>query len=229
MKNLKKQIPKAINEKMKDIIESDAIPVKWEDVKANISLRLENWEWNRDVLREIPNKKYLNLALYCVLDLIKIGEGTISVSVKNNMLQYWNIDEKELWEVAETNFQREHFFIRHIDEITGVTKLYLSKTRVLSFEEDETYVLTNEYHRDGAVGMLRFDLLEKFTEQKKCNIYILPSSVDEVILIPDRGDRNPEFLKFLVKKNNTDYPDEGDLSENVYYFREGQKAVEIVI
>ena len=48
--------------------------------------------------------------------------------------------------------------------------------------------------------MMRFDLLDRFAKQKKCNLYILPSSLNEVILIPDRGDRTPDFLRSLVKK-----------------------------
>ena len=77
--------------------------------------------------------------------------------------------------------------------------------------------------------MLRFDLLEKFADQKECNLYILPSSLNEVILIPDRNDRTPDFLRSLVKKNNKYYPDEGDLSENIYYYRRGEKKLEVVL
>ena len=92
-----------------------------------------------------------------------------------------------------------------------------------------THILTNEYHNNGAVGMMRFDLLESFAVQKECNLYILPSSLNEVILIPDRGDRTPDFLRSLVKKNNKDYPEEGDLSENIYYYRRGKKQLEVIL
>ena len=76
--------------------------------------------------------------------------------------------------------------------------------------------------------MMRFDLLESFAE-KKCNFYILPSSLNEVILIPDRGGRTPDFLRSLVKKNNKDYPEEGNLSENIYYYRRGKKQLEVIL
>ena len=60
--------------------------------------------------------------------------------------------------------------------------------------------------------------MKKFAEQIQGNLYILPSSANEVILLPDRGDKSPEFLRSLVKKNNKDYASEEDLSENIYYY-----------
>lgn len=201
----------------------------WEEVKQKIVVRLINWEWNKDELVYIPHKKYLDLAVYCRIILAENENGTVSMAVKKSMLRYLGVGEKELWEAARSNFQKEKFLIRHIDEGIGLTKFFLVKVLGLTWQEGESYILTNEYQNNGAVGMLRFDLLEKFADQKECNLYILPSSLNEVILIPDRNDRTPDFLRSLVKKNNKDYPDEGDLSENIYYYRRGEKKLEVVL
>lgn len=201
----------------------------WEAVKQRISVRVVNWEWNKKELRGVPHKKYLDLAVYCRIVLAQNDDGIVSAVVKSGMLHYLEVGEKELWEAARSNFQKEKFLIRHIDEVTGLTESYPGKLLNLSDYEDETYILTNECHNNGAVGMLRFDLLEEFAEWKECNLYILPSSLNEVILIPDRDDRTPDFLRSLVKKNNKDYPDEGDLSENVYYYWRGKEKLEVVL
>ena len=201
----------------------------WEAVKSRIVVRIVNWEWNKDELKSIPHKKYLDFAVYCRIIVEQNDDKIVSTVVKSSMLRYLEVGEKELWEAARSNFQKERFLIRHIDEETGLTGSYLNKFLNLSYHEDETHVLTNEYHNNGAVGMMRIDLLERFAEQKKCNLYILPSSLNEVILIPDRGDRTPDFLRSLVKKNNKDYPEEGDLSENIYYYRRGKKQLEIIL
>ena len=201
----------------------------WEAVKPRITVRIVNWEWNKDELRDIPHKKYMDLAVYCRVVLAQNEDGIVSTVVKNSMLRYLEIEEKELWETARNNFQKEKYLIRHIDEETGLAGSYLNKFLNLSDQEDETHILTNEYHNNGAVGMMRFDLLDCFAEQKKCNLYILPSSLNEVILIPDRGDRTPDFLRSLVKKNNKDYPEEGNLSENIYYYRRGEKQLEVIL
>lgn len=201
----------------------------WEAVKPRITVRVVNWEWNKDELSEIPHKKYMDLAVYCRVVLAQNEDGIVSTVVKNSMLRYLEIEEKELWEAARNNFQRENYLIRHIDNEIGYPKKYLAKFINMKDQKDETYVLTNEYRNHGAVGMFRLDLLKKFADQIQRDFYILPSSVNEVILLPDYSNKSPDFLRSLVKKNNRDYTSEEELSENVYYYRRKKNRIEVVI
>ena len=201
----------------------------WEEVQSRLTIRIVNWDWNQAELKEIPHKKYLDLAVYCRIILAKNEKGIASDIVKRNMLQYWGVTEKELWEAAKNHFQKEEFIVRHIDEEIGYPKRYLDKFANLYEQKDEIYVLTNEYRNHGAAGMLRLDLLEAFADQVKGDLYILPSSLNEVILLPDRGDKTPEFLRSLVKKNNRDYASDEELSENIYYYRRKKGRIEVVL
>lgn len=201
----------------------------WEEAKERIELRIINRIWNEEELKGLPHKEYLDLAVYCRLVLEKNQEGIVSAAVENSMLRYWNITEETLWDAAEKNFQKEKFVIRPINEAIGLPKAYLEKLIRCPEKEDETCVLTNGYRNRGAVGMLRVDLLKEFAEKKGCNLYILPSSLNEVILLPDRNDRSPEDLRSYVRRNNRAYPDEGDLSDNIYYFRREKGKIEIIL
>lgn len=201
----------------------------WEDVKPRIEIRLVNWEWNRDELTEIPHKKYLDLAVYCRIVTGKNEDGIISNVVRKSMLRYWKISEKELWEAAKDNFGKEKFLLRHIDDEIGYPGRYLDKYARLHGKKDETYVLTNEYRNHGASAMLRLDILKGFAEKMDGDLYILPGSLNEVILIPDRKDRDPDFLRSLVRKNNKVYASDEDLSENLYYYRREKNRIEVVL
>ena len=201
----------------------------WEEVKPRITIRLVNWEWNRDELTEIPYRKYLDLAVYCRIVLGKSEDGIISNVVRKSMLRYWKISESELWETAKSNFQREEFLIRHIDDEIGYPKRYLDKFANLHGKKDEAYVLTNEYRNHGASAMLRLDILREFAERMDGDLFILPSSLNEVILLPDRKDRNPDSLRSLVQKNNRDYAVDEELSENLYYYRLEKNRIEVVL
>lgn len=85
----------------------------------------------------------------------------------------------------------------------------------------------NKYQNRGAVGMLRTDLLEKFAEQGGCDLYILPSSIHEALLLKD--DKMPvNELREMVRSVNRGVVDEMDrLSDEVYYYRRGSGKVEI--
>lgn len=201
----------------------------WEAIKPRITVRVVNWGWNKDELRDIPHKKYMDLAVYCRIVLAQNEDGIVSTVVKNSMLRYLEVEEKELWETARNNFQKEKYLIRHIDNEIGDPKKNLAKFINMKDQEDEIYVLTNEYRNHGAVGMFRLDLLKKFSEQIQRDFYILPSSVNEVILLPDYSNKSPDFLRSLVQKNNRDYASEEELSENVYFYRRKKNRIEIVI
>ena len=65
----------------------------------------------------------------------------------------------------------------------------------------------NKYQNRGAVGMLGTDLLEKFAEQGGCDLYILPSSIHEVLLLKD--DEMPvDELRKVVRSVNRGMVDE---------------------
>lgn len=143
------------------------------------------------------------------------------------MLLAWGIEEHELWGEAVKKLMNEDFTICNIDNATGISSAALKGSLGVPPLDDQSYVLTNKYHNNGAVGILRTDLLEKFSRRIGCDFYILPSSVNEVMLVPDRVKRNPVDLRRFVAKNNKDYCDGSELSDNVYYYRSAMRKIEM--
>lgn len=91
------------------------------------------------------------------------------------------------------------------------------------------YLMTNRKRNHGAVGMLRTDLLQKLTQKEGCSLFILPSSIHETILVPDRGTFSVEMLRETVESINREQVEKWErLSDNVYYFRKGGSKVEIL-
>ena len=89
-------------------------------------------------------------------------------------------------------------------------------------------VLTNHVMYYGAAGILRTDLLEKLAQLKETDLYILPSSVHEVILLPALDCWDVDELRQMVKSVNAGSVDKMDwLSDEVYYYR--RESGEVVI
>ena len=89
-------------------------------------------------------------------------------------------------------------------------------------------VLTNPVMYYGAAGILRTDLLEKFAQLKETDLYVLPSSVHEVILLPALDCWDVDELRQMVKSVNACSVDKMDwLSDEVYYYR--MESGEVVI
>ena len=63
---------------------------------------------NKDELRDIPHKKYMDLAVYCRIVLAQNEDGIVSTVVKNSMLRYLEIEKKSYGRQQETIFRRKN-------------------------------------------------------------------------------------------------------------------------
>ena len=81
------------------------------------------------------------------------------------------------------------------------------------------YVLSNKSRVNGAACILYKDLLKDFSIEMDKNLYILPSSTHEVILLPSDGTQESAHLKAMVQEvNRTQVDEEEVLSDSVYYY-----------
>ena len=91
--------------------------------------------------------------------------------------------------------------------------------------EPKMYVLTNMTSCNGAGAMFCTELLEKIQSKLDSDYYLLPSSIHEVIIVPDEGGYNRSALDEMVKTINMTEVDPNDrLADHVYYYSDGKLA-----
>ena len=86
------------------------------------------------------------------------------------------------------------------------------------YEDDicPMYVATNSKKLNGACVMIYGGLLHDFARKVGRSFYIIPSSIHEVILIPDTLDMDIRYTKAMVKEvNGTEVALDEALSDNV--------------
>ncbi|MBQ1392808.1 MAG: hypothetical protein IIY81_04590 [Lachnospiraceae bacterium] len=103
----------------------------------------------------------------------------------------------------------------------------LMKDLMKAKEQISMYVLTNRQRMNGAACLLYDHIIEDFAKEMQKDLYILPSSIHEVILIPAINGMSREELTEMVKEVNKDEVDDIDvLSDHTYYFsREEGKII----
>lgn len=136
---------------------------------------------------------------------------------------------KMLEEKPPVDIGEESYNIQPIAKLLGwMAGIPAGAMRELPEEMTKQFVLSNESCRYGAAGVLRKDLMERFAEQVGGNFYILPSSIHDLILLPDDGFVSSECLKEMVQEvNKSVVAREEWLSENVYYYDCKEKKVRI--
>ena len=204
----------------KPAVDIGAVPKTWEAAKGKIRAGLVHCGWNREALKGIPHRKFLNLAVTYRVELPESGGFRAGIRINNSLMELWGATEEELYMEAMENLEKEPYNIQPIAELLGgMAGAPSEDMRELPEEMTKQYVLSNESCRYGAAGMMRQDLMERFAEQAGGNFYILPSSVHDLILLPDDGSVNAECLKEMVQEvNQSVVAREEWLSEDVYYY-----------
>lgn len=83
----------------------------------------------------------------------------------------------------------------------------------------EMYVMTNKTRINGASCIFYDGVLEHFADSIDSDVYILPSSVHEVILLPKSKGFDKEILKKMVREVNIEGVSADEvLSNNIYEY-----------
>ncbi len=195
------------------------IPFQFEDLKDQIFLKLVNTAMNQDLLRDIPHTEFLDLSCIFFYRLPEFEIENATVMIKNDDLKRWNITSDDLWDIAYMNtMKRDAFELKPIQSM-------IQEMCPDAFEEGEElapsgmYILTNKSRTYGSVGMLSTSLFQEIADLFHENLLILPSSVHELIVLPDNGMFNKSDLNATIREVNQNEVDPTEvLSDHYYYF-----------
>lgn len=168
------------------------------DVKDHIIFRLVNTEQNRELLKTVPSREFEDLSIiYCWV--IKMDEeGIRSSIVKNDMAKRLGMSEEQLFHAAAENTRRIlPPTVESLNDIVckmmiadGVPK-EMAEEIAGKQQEISMWIISNDRKIQGSASMLYEDKPHTLAEQLGTDLYILPSSVNEVIAVPaDEGDPN---------------------------------------
>ncbi len=189
----------------------------YESIKEDLKAKLINYEMNIDFLKEVPHRRFLDLAIVLYVDL-KIEEeleGNATITVKNNLQQTWGVDTEELIDTALENTKGD-IIMTNMNEMMNLISMFGDDANWFNM-----YVTTNKKMLYGAEAMLCTDILREFADCIKENtLTILPSSIHEcIVLTEDVGGKNLGKLRRMVKEiNDTIVSEQEILSNNVYVY-----------
>jgi len=88
------------------------------------------------------------------------------------------------------------------------------------------YVLTNQQRFLGACCILYDDVLKEIAERLDSDLYILPSSIHEVILMPVTVTESvPALSQMVCDINQSEVSAEEILSDHIYYYHRSTDSI----
>lgn len=199
-------------------LDTKALLETWDAVKEKICLKLINYKWNQEFLKQVPHRRMLDLAIILQIQFGVTKYGSMSVTVTEGVMKLLGITSEEVWKTAIENLRRKEYIIRDLEEVICELKgkkLFSKETGKMSMQ----YVLTNAEHCDGAVGILQEGLLKSFAERINQNFYIVPGSINELVFMPESCGVEKSLLDEMAKEVNEErIKEEERLSDHVYYY-----------
>lgn len=203
----------------------------FQKASKNIVFKLINFEKNENQLKEIPYIKFRDLAIvfYYLVDREELKNATIQI--KNSHLKLWNISLEQLYQISKENTPKLlPYELKNMEEILNemiIEEYDTDNDFIFDNDNFSMYVLTNKIKQNGAACILYKDILREFSKKIGNDLYILPSSVHEVILVPARPkDEYYELSQMVIEVNTTNVKDEEVLSDHVYYYSMEKDTIE---
>lgn len=200
----------------------------FDSVRDNIIMRMVNYEKNKALLNVSPHRRFLDLAITYRIEVQEIGTvppGTVLIG--NQMLESWGITEDELYVIACDNcFKKQKVVIQSMQEILGEYLTGKCGEEVSDSGKGPLYVARNESKENGAYAILQTEMFHDLAEQLETDIFVLPSSIHELVLVPRTGQISVSDLIDMVSHiNETVVAEEEVLSNHVYSYVRGKGQI----
>ena len=145
----------------------------------------------------------------------KLSDTSYSVKITPTILTHAGIDENRAWEKAMENLCTD-------TQITGLTKLLSDMSRIPSDTPSEPdihlHVITNSEKYKGAATIMNRKALRSFAREHHTNmLFVLPSSVHEMMISPFTKETTADELSAIVREvNETQVAPEERLTDRAY-------------
>lgn len=186
-------------------------------IKDNVVMVVINADSNKELLSNIPYVEFIDLAVVFRWIVSKEDNCYSGAIITNDMAENFSLSKEELFELAKVNTKRI-FPVMFQPLSKVISRLNPPEEIIKSMNNCPLYILSNSIGTEGACGILYDDVLKDIKAVLKDDFYIMPSSVNEVLVLSRTG-YDVDFVKEMVKfVNETVVNKEEWLSDSVYLY-----------
>ena len=229
MEEAMKIVQKALNEcPIVDISEM----TDYEKMKKNLVVQVVSAERNAEMLKDVPHTLIEDLAVVYRFIINRDEIGMASILVTNQILETMGVSPAQLkadaMEYAPKNKPVEiKGLIELMIEMMGREQAMMMGLVPSDNPSEQILVATVPDKVQGAGVIAYPGFFEQAAERTHGDFYLLPSSLHEVLMVPDIGKMGYRVLADMVQDvNNTQVAPEDKLSDTVYHYSVKDKVFE---
>lgn len=207
----------------------------YQKVKHQIIYKVINYAQNEEQLKDLPHFRYLDLAVVFCCFMPDPKNGNATILIHNHHLSLWGVTADALHELAQKNTPlllphdlsnledvlkfacTEHCLPDDMADRPNLQNL-LGETSADN-EIPPLYILSNAERYYGASVLLYPRLLSCIGRLLDSDLYILPSSVHEILLLPKSSCPHTKGLNCIIQEVNGQHVSREEiLSDHFYYY-----------
>ena len=214
----------------------EVIPaIDLDGAKDNIVFQLVNTEQNKEMLQDTPNRTFQDLSIIYRWIVKADDEGIQSTVIRSSLAERLGLSEEQMFKLAVDNTRR--LFPPSVKSMNDVIREMFTKDGMPAEvadmmigempPEQTMWIISNERGINGAISMLYEDKLHGLAESLDTDLYIMPSSLHEVIAVStSMGDPN-ELAQMVAEINMDQVTLDERLSNQVYHYDKDLRKISL--
>ncbi len=207
-------------------------------MREKVRIKLINYAANLKELGNIPHRRFLDLAVTYYLDMGRTITGQHAfAAITNRRMGIWGVTENDLYRLGMEKLLAWDGccitdLFRVLRQIAREEQDKISEMAITEMEKgrggSEIYVASNKKRLFGANCLMNGAILQELAGRTGCSLIIFPSSIHELVIIPQKDGSedcmNPVDVQAI---NITKVPRDEWLSNSIYRYDRGRQEVSI--
>lgn len=200
------------------------IPLNKLRILEKVEYQLINTSLNQQRLNDIPHKEFLDLSI--VYNAVIDPDKNANMLITNEICRIYDIEIEELDKAAKENTRKKGFEVVCMGD-------FLKNSADLNMNIDNLpmWIFSSQDQLNGAAIILFNEYFSDLSETLDDDLYILPSSIHELLVIPKAQKMNAydiQSLKEMVLSVNQTVLEETEiLSYNIYEYNRKENLISI--
>ena len=205
----------------------------YSQMKEKLAMEVVSAEANKEMLENVPHQNMEDMAVVYRFILSSDEDGRASILVTNQILETMGVTPEQLHADAIENApQIKPAEIKGMSEVMaemmGVEQAEMMGLVPMNPEDEQMFVATVPDKVHGAGVLAYQDFMDKAAEKVGGDFFILPSSIHEILIVPDNGKMDLKELEAMVKEvNATQVAPADKLTDSVYHYDSKEKIFEL--
>ena len=205
----------------------------YSQMKEKLAMEVVSAEANKDMLQNVPHQNMEDMAVVYRFVLNSDEDGRASILVTNQILDHMGVTPEQLHADAMENApQIKPAEIKGMSEVMaemmGYDQAAMMGIVPVAPEDEQMFVATVPDKVHGAGVLAYQDFMDQAAERVGGDFFILPSSIHEVLIVPDNGKMDLKELENMVKEvNETQVAPADKLTDSVYHYDSKEKIFEL--